>query len=209
VSRDYFDWTTIEDDIVIPEQAQIACYNNPKGDIVLRQAGQYGPDEDTWIVLHRSHALILAKAILDRAGLDVEIVPLTSLLVQNRDGVLMRPFPNQDVIDRLKEVEKAGRAADLVDDSDASDQIAGTKSQDKTAAERQRRRRQKQRQRDGVTEGVTGRDNHRDTERDTVTTAPQLPWENMPADRVAVMSDRAAPQGATEQPDRVAGGVRP
>jgi hypothetical protein len=164
--RDHFDWTTIEDDIVIPEQAQIACYNNPKGDIVLRQAGQYGPDEDTWIVLHRSHALTLAKAILDRAGLDMEIVPLTSLLVRNREGVLMRPFPSQDV-----------RSADLVDHSDQTDDMKS--SPDKTAAERQRRRRQKQRQRDSVTDAVTGRDDagvtDRDIERDTVTTAPQFP----------------------------------
>jgi hypothetical protein len=55
---------------------------------------------------------------------------------------------------------------------------------DQTAAARQRRRREKQRQRDTVTDAVTGRDIERDTERDTVTTAPQLPLENMPADRV-------------------------
>jgi hypothetical protein len=111
MSREFFDWTTIQDDIVVPEQAAIAVYNNPDGGVVCRQAGQYGPDEDSWIFFHPSHALTLAKAILDRAGLDMEIVPLTSLLVKNRDGVLMRPFPNQDVIDKLTQVEKAGRAA--------------------------------------------------------------------------------------------------
>jgi hypothetical protein len=168
MSYNHFDWTTIEDDIVIPEQAQIACYCNPKGAVVLRQAGQYGPDEDTWIVLDPSHALTLARAILDKAGLDMAIVPLTDLLVQNREGALLRPFPNQDVIDKLKEVRNAGRAADLDADSDHPLPKGG---KDRTAAERQRRRREKQRHRDGVTEAVT----ERDAERDSVTTAPALP----------------------------------
>jgi hypothetical protein len=152
--NDYFDWTTIEDDVVIPEQAAIAVYTNPNGGIVCRQAGQYGPEEDSWIFFHPSHALALARAILDRAGLDMEIVPLTSLLVKNRDGVLMRPFPNQDVIDNLKEVENAGpRGADLVED-DKDDKNPAERKR-KAAAERQRRRREKRRQRDSVTDAVT------------------------------------------------------
>jgi hypothetical protein len=171
-THDDFNWDDVADDIVVPEQAQIAVYNNPNGGVVCRQAGQYGPDEDSWIFFHPSHALALAKAILDKAGLDMEIVPLTSLLVQNREGVLLRPFPNQDVIDKLKEVENAGRAADLVDASDERDDDQDDEDpaerKRKAAAERQRRRREKQRQRDGVTEGVT----ERDAERDSVTTAP-------------------------------------
>jgi hypothetical protein len=38
MSREYLDWKTIEEDIVVPEQAAIAVYNNPAGGIVLRQA---------------------------------------------------------------------------------------------------------------------------------------------------------------------------
>ena len=167
--NDYFDWTTIKDDVVIPEQAAIAVYTNPNGGIVCRQADQYGPEEDSWIFFHPSHALALARAILDRAGLDMEIVPLTSLLVKNRDGVLMRPFPNQDVIDNLKEVENAGRGADLVED-DKDDKNPAERKR-KAAAERQRRRREKHRQRDAVTE--------RDAERDTVTAAPPVPEFNL------------------------------
>jgi hypothetical protein len=166
MSHEYFDWSTIEDDIVVPEQAQIAVYNNPNGGVVCRQAGQYGPDEDSWIFFHPSHALALTRAILEKAGLDMEIVPLTSLLVQNREGVLLRPFPNQDVIDKLDKVKNAGRD----DDQDDEDSVERKR---KAAAERQRRRREKQRERDGVTEAVT----ERDADRDSVTTAPALPDE--------------------------------
>jgi hypothetical protein len=34
MSAHYFDWKTIEEDVVIPEQAAIAVYNNPAGGIV-------------------------------------------------------------------------------------------------------------------------------------------------------------------------------
>jgi hypothetical protein len=173
MSADYFDWSTVEDDIVIPEQAQVAVYCNPAGKIVLRQAGQYGPDEDTWIVLHPSHALPLARAILDRAGLDMEIVPLTALRMQNGGGEILQPFPNQTVIDAVR---NAGRAAGRPTDLDDEESVHPTSDEanckkDRTAAERQRRRREKQRQRDSVIGAVTDRD----IERDTVTAAPLVP----------------------------------
>jgi hypothetical protein len=146
MSADYFDWTTIEDDVVVPEQAQIAVYNNPNGGIVCRQAGQYGPDEDSWIFFHPSHALAIVKAILDKAG-------LSDLLVVHKAVF--------DVMDR-----RAGRAADVGANQD--EEPAATKRTAKTAAERQRRRREKQRQRDS--HGA-----ERDIHRDTVTTAPLIP----------------------------------
>jgi hypothetical protein len=66
---DAFDWNEIADDIVVPEQAAVAVYTNPKGDVVIRQAGQYGPDEDHWIVVAPMHAHALAMAILRESGL--------------------------------------------------------------------------------------------------------------------------------------------
>jgi hypothetical protein len=66
-----FDWDEIADDVVVPEQAAIAVYTNPKGHIVIRQAGQYGPDEDQWIVVAPMHALALAQAIAHAAGDDL------------------------------------------------------------------------------------------------------------------------------------------
>jgi hypothetical protein len=153
MSANYFDWTTIDEDIVVPEQARIAVYCNPEGGVVLRQAGQYGPDEVTTVVLHPSHALPLARAILERAGLDMEIVPLTALRIQNGGGEILQPFPDQRTITA---VGNAGQEATVADSK-----------HDRTAAERQRRHREKQRERDSVTETVT--------HRDAVTLAPRVP----------------------------------
>jgi hypothetical protein len=158
VSVHYFDWKTIEEDIVVPEQAAIAVYNNPEGGIVLRQAGQYGPDEDTTVVLHPSHALLLARAILDRAGLDMEIVPITAPRIQNGGGEILQPSPDQRTINAIRNTGPT-----------AADNANSKK--DRTAAERQRRHREKQRERDS-------HDADRDidvTDRDTVTSAPLVP----------------------------------
>jgi hypothetical protein len=194
MSREYFDWKTIEEDIVVPEQAAIAVYTNPAGAIVLRQAGQYGPEEDTIIVVQPSHAMALASALLDRAGIDMAIVHVGQLRIQNGGGELLQPFPDQATVDA---VNRAGRAAELDDNQDAADEA---EAKDRTAAERQRRRREKHRQRDTerditvterdterdtvtstVTSTVTCRDNHRDerdnnrdNNRDTVTVTPLL-----------------------------------
>lgn len=62
-SRD-FDWNDVVDDVVIPEQAAIAVFVNPQGDVVIRQAGQYGPDEDMWIIVAPDRAAVLADAIV-------------------------------------------------------------------------------------------------------------------------------------------------
>jgi hypothetical protein len=156
MSAHYFDWKTIEEDIVVPEQAAIAVYCNPEGGVVLRQAGQYGPDEDTTIVLHPSHALALARAILDRASLDTMlIVHISELRIQNGGGEILQPFPDQRTIDAVR---NAGREAEET-------------KKDRTAAERQRRHREKQRERDS-------HDADRDidvTDRDTVTSASVVP----------------------------------
>jgi hypothetical protein len=66
-----FDWIDSAEDVVVPEQAAIAVYLNPKGDVVIRQAGQYHPDEDNWIVVAPDHAPRVAEAILEAAGLAV------------------------------------------------------------------------------------------------------------------------------------------
>jgi hypothetical protein len=162
--HDGFDWKDVESDVVVPEQSKIAVFTNDCGNVVIREAGQYCVSEDMWIVFHPRDARRIAEAILEKAGADMAIVPLTSLMVKNRDGVLMRPFPNQDVIDKLKEVERAGHATHQDDNPE--------QKKDRTAAVRQRRRREKkQRQRDGVTDAAT----ERDSDRDTVTTAPALP----------------------------------
>jgi hypothetical protein len=167
--HDGFDWNDVENDVVIPEQSKIAVFENDLGNIVIREAGQYCISEDMWVVFHRRDAQRVAEAILQKAGLDMAIVPLTSLMVKNREGVLLRPFPNQDVIDKLKEVENAGRAADLVDASDERDDDQDDEDpaerKRKAAAERQRRRRDHG-------ESHADKANERDADDGRVTTAP-------------------------------------
>jgi hypothetical protein len=64
-----FSWRDAEDDgdIVVPEQAAIAVYVNLSGNVVVRQEGRFGVDEDHWIVIHPSNAEVLANAILRAA----------------------------------------------------------------------------------------------------------------------------------------------
>jgi hypothetical protein len=167
---DDFNWDDVADDVAIPEQAAIAVYLNPHGEICCRQAGQYCVSEDSYIIFHPSHALTLAKAILEKAGLeDLVIVHVSHLATQKAGEEVLAAFPDQDTIDK---VEHAGRAADVEGGHDRGDHHDQNETKkDKTAAERKRRQREKQRQRDRVTEAVT----HRDIERDTVTKAPRCP----------------------------------
>ena len=67
-SRD-FDWIEMPDDVVVPEQAAIAVYINRDGEVVIRQAGQYHPDEDSCIVVAPAHARRLADAIIETADI--------------------------------------------------------------------------------------------------------------------------------------------
>jgi hypothetical protein len=172
-TQDDFNWNDASGDIVVPEQAAVAVYNNPCNDVVIRQAGRYGIDEDCFVVIDPSHALTLAKAILDKAGLaDLAIVHVSQLRVQNDGGELLQPFPDRDTIDK---VENAGRAADLVDDDDQSDDDDPAERKRKGAAERQRRRREKLKDRDNHGGSHAGEPNERDIDKGRVTTAPALP----------------------------------
>ncbi|MPZ36764.1 MAG: hypothetical protein GEU95_01660 [Rhizobiales bacterium] len=64
--EDRFEWH--EGIIVVPEQMAIAVYTNPNNEVVIRQSGRYGPDEDQWVVVAPEHALRLAEAIIREAG---------------------------------------------------------------------------------------------------------------------------------------------
>ncbi len=63
-----FDWADV--DVAVPEQAAISVYLNPAGEIVLRQRGDYFIQDDACIWLQVQHAVTVAKAILEAAGLD-------------------------------------------------------------------------------------------------------------------------------------------
>jgi len=61
-----FDWRRHADDVVIREQLAIAAYVNPNDDIAIRQANW--PDDDAIIILAKSNAAALARALLRLAG---------------------------------------------------------------------------------------------------------------------------------------------
>src|SRR5262245_58890763 len=55
---DDFDWTGDAEDVVIKHQPGIACYWNPRGEIVIRQDG--GPmDDDSFIYVQPANVLAL------------------------------------------------------------------------------------------------------------------------------------------------------
>jgi hypothetical protein len=85
---DDFDWhaATADGDVVVPDQAAIACYTNPFGNVVLRQEGRY-PEEDIWIVCQPIYVEALAIALLRAAGLtDLVIVPVSQIEIVRKDG---------------------------------------------------------------------------------------------------------------------------
>ena len=69
-----WDWTDDAGDVVVPEQPAVAVYLNPKGDVVLRQRGDVF-DDDSWIWFGSEHAIAIAGAILEAAGIAPELAP--------------------------------------------------------------------------------------------------------------------------------------
>jgi hypothetical protein len=127
---------------------------DPKGGVVIRQAGQYGPDDDHWVYFHPRYAVDVAKAILEKAGRDdLEIVKVSEITVVGREGNVMTVPAGE--LEKIDAISRDMRAEER------------RRRTDPKAAERKRRQRERQRQRDSVT-AVTQRD------RDTVT-APLIP----------------------------------
>lgn len=80
-----FDWHPDgedAEDIIVRHQPAIAIYTNPRGDVVIRQEGHYGPEEDQFVYVSPDNALKVAQKLLDVAGIDVSIAePLTEPLL--------------------------------------------------------------------------------------------------------------------------------
>jgi hypothetical protein len=57
-----FEWTNVED-IVVPSQPAIAVYHNPRGEIVIRQEGLFGYDEDHWIYIRPENLRFLIRRL--------------------------------------------------------------------------------------------------------------------------------------------------
>ncbi|AWL96260.2 hypothetical protein CIT37_32145 [Bradyrhizobium ottawaense] len=69
---DDFDWDT--DDTIVPAQGAIAVYENPRGNIVVREQVPY-PEEDKWIVFLPQYAEVIVRRIIEIADLPFTLVP--------------------------------------------------------------------------------------------------------------------------------------
>lgn len=67
-----FDWDDV--DIVVPEQGAIAVYENPFGNIVVRERVSY-PEDDKWIVFLPQYAEVIVRRIIEVADLPFTLVP--------------------------------------------------------------------------------------------------------------------------------------
>jgi hypothetical protein len=63
---DEFDWH--DPSVVVRTQLAIAVYQNNHGEVVIRQEGQFGPDEEVFIVVAPANARAVAEAILREIG---------------------------------------------------------------------------------------------------------------------------------------------
>ena len=63
MEREKFNWSD-DTDIVVRSYGSIAVYQNPSGDIVIRQEDCYQRDEDSMVIVSAHHARAIAKAIL-------------------------------------------------------------------------------------------------------------------------------------------------
>jgi hypothetical protein len=69
---DDFDWTDANN-VVVHSQPATAVYLNPYGQVVVRQEGHYGPDEDQWIYVSTENVPIVTQAMLEAAGYETNL----------------------------------------------------------------------------------------------------------------------------------------
>ena len=67
---DDFDWNDVEDDLVVGTVGAIAVYENPKGDLVIRQQAVGPLEEDGLVVVPRRFVPDLVRKLLATAELD-------------------------------------------------------------------------------------------------------------------------------------------
>lgn len=121
-----FDWTDKES-ITIGEQLAVAVYENPRGDIVIRQQDWYG-DEDDWVIVAKQNVPALCRALFAAAGIDaqtttVTLLPARSSGAERQKRYRQRHAPGDgcdgDVTPRdggvtRRDAERDGRDSDLL-----------------------------------------------------------------------------------------------
>jgi hypothetical protein len=60
---DEFAWNDAGDDLVVNGQLAIAVYENPKGDIVIRQEADHSRDEDSFVIVAKGNLPALVASL--------------------------------------------------------------------------------------------------------------------------------------------------
>jgi hypothetical protein len=63
MSGDDFDWSSSNEDVIVPEQRATAVYVNPWGQAVIRQERAWNDEEDTSVVVDHAHLPDVIKAL--------------------------------------------------------------------------------------------------------------------------------------------------
>ncbi|MCK1539380.1 MULTISPECIES: hypothetical protein [unclassified Bradyrhizobium] len=79
---DHFDWDDV--DTIVPAQGAIAVYENPHGNVVVREQVPY-PEDDKWIIFLPQYAEVIVRRIIEVAGLPFTLVPNGSSVVGSSD----------------------------------------------------------------------------------------------------------------------------
>lgn len=79
---DDFNWDDV--DTIVPAQGAIAVYENPHGNVVVREQVPY-PEDDKWIVFLPQYAEAIVRRIIEVAGLPFTLVPNGSSAVGSSD----------------------------------------------------------------------------------------------------------------------------
>jgi hypothetical protein len=136
-----FDWDAFAGEVVQHQVERVAVYENPDGNIVIRQERRWDEDDDVWIVIARAHAFATARALLCAAGIRSDLAETVAARPDIDWNAVVRDF------DMAEAREDAG--------------VPTERPKDPTGAERQRRHRERKREAErdaAVTEPVTERD---------------------------------------------------
>jgi hypothetical protein len=63
MSRDDFDWSIKNEDVVLPEQRATAVHYNQWGQIIIRQEGDFDDEHDPWLIVSHSNVPKLIEAL--------------------------------------------------------------------------------------------------------------------------------------------------
>jgi hypothetical protein len=72
-----FDWATAR--IAVPGQPAIAVFIDADGQVIIRQQGAYGVDDDAWVTVHPDNVEPLLLSLIELIGCveDAESAPLS------------------------------------------------------------------------------------------------------------------------------------